>query len=84
MLKIRIFLDDGESFVVTWSTWNFTQARAKLGLDPFDLTERLTGEVVPFEDYSEQETRVQHIHRLTLKPLLHGQIHCELLSSSKF
>ena len=45
------FLDDGESFIVTWSTWNFTQARAKLGLDPFDLTERLTGEVVPFEDY---------------------------------
>ena len=32
---------DGESFVVTWTTWNFTHARAKLGLDPFDLTEHL-------------------------------------------
>jgi len=35
------FTGDGESFVVTWTTWNFTHARAKLGLDPFDLTEHL-------------------------------------------
>jgi hypothetical protein len=69
--------DDGESFTVTWTTWNLTQARAKLGLDPFQLTTRLSGEVEPFEDFSEGETRLQYIHKLTLEPLEHGKVHCK-------
>lgn len=57
--------DDGSSFVVTWSTWNFTQARALVGLHPFNMSTRLTGAVKSFSDDGEEHS-TQFIHTVTI------------------
>lgn len=73
---LTFLTDDGEAFVATWSTFNFTQARVRVGLNPFDLTTKYFGDVVAFEDLSESEVRIQYLHTVTIKPIQHGEIHC--------
>lgn len=71
------FPDTPDTYVVTWSTLNFTLTEAHFGLSQSSLTTNVTGTSFIFEDGGE-EKRSQYIHVVKLQPLEPDTQYCKI------
>lgn len=80
MSKPNLFTETPDTYVVTWSTVNFTLTEAHFGLSPSSMVENVTGISFIFEDGGE-EKRKQYIHVVKLQPLEPNTQYCEIISN---